>query len=393
VRAERRARFRSIDSMQRANEPSPSEMPDREIKRALLSWYAATGARAARDLPWRGTRDPYAIWVSETMLQQTRVATVVPYWKRFLEALPTVRSLAEAREDQVLALWSGLGYYRRARMLHSAAKDVVARHGGRLPQQTSGLLGLDGVGKYTAGAIASIAFDERAAAVDGNVARVLARLFAIEEDVTGADGSARVWAVAARLAAVDEGKPGDWTQALMDLGATVCLPQEPECTQCPVRGQCKALARGAVGDLPRKKAKRAPTEVRSVAIVLASRAAILLALRQPDTLFGGLWEVPQEAWTAGSLRDALRELANRLGVAPAALSVRGEIVHILSHRKMRVTVFCGRLDGRRSFALPGPDYSAIEKVPLSELRRHTRPHATLTRKLLDMANVPWNRLR
>jgi A/G-specific adenine glycosylase len=382
-----------MGSMEWPSEQWPSETLDREIKRALLSWYAATGDRAARDLPWRGTRDPYAIWVSETMLQQTRAATVVPYWKRFLEALPTVRSLAEAREDQVLALWSGLGYYRRARMLHSAAKDVVASYGGRLPQRTSALLALDGVGRYTAGAIASIAFNERAAAVDGNVARVLARFFAIEEDVTGADGSARVWAVAARLAAVDEGEPGDWTQALMDLGATVCLPQEPQCTLCPLRGRCTALARGAVRDLPRKKAKRAPTEVRSVAIVLASKAAILLALRQTGALFGGLWEVPQEAWTTGSLRGALRAFATRLGVASAALSVRGEVVHILSHRKMRVTVFYGRLDGRRRFALPGPDYSAIEPVPLSELRRHTRPHATLTRKLLDMANMPGNRLR
>jgi A/G-specific adenine glycosylase len=368
-------------------------MLDRALKGELLSWYAATSARPGRELPWRGTRDPYAIWVSETMLQQTRAATAAPYWKRFLEAFPTVHSLAEAREDQVLALWSGLGYYRRARMLHAAARRVVATHGGRLPEQTSDLLALDGVGKYTAGAIASIAFKVRAAAVDGNVARVLARLFAIEEDVTGAGGSSRVWAIAARLAAIDEGEPGDWTQALMDLGATVCLPREPRCNLCPLRGHCQALAFGAVGDLPRKKAKRAATEVRSVAIVLASKAAILLALRQPDKLFGGLWEVPQGHWTAGSLLGAMRALANRIGVAPAELSARGEVTHVLSHRKMRVAVFCGHLDGCRRFALPGPDYSAIERVPLSELRKHTRPHATLTRKLLDMAKVPCKRLR
>ncbi|MGH7293472.1 MAG: A/G-specific adenine glycosylase, partial [Polyangiaceae bacterium] len=183
----------------------------------LVSWYR----RVARDLPWRRTRDPYAIWVSETMLQQTRVETVLPYYRRFLAQLPDVASLAEAPEEQVLALWSGLGYYRRARMLHAAARALASDRGGRIPDAPEQLRRLPGVGAYTAGAIASIAFGRREALVDGNVARVLARLFCVEDDVKSAAGAARVWAIARELVARLPGEvgTGDWNQALMELGA------------------------------------------------------------------------------------------------------------------------------------------------------------------------------
>ena len=366
---------------------------DVALKRALLAWYGATHGRATRELPWRGTSEPYAIWVSETMLQQTRAATVVPYWERFLRELPTVQALAEAPEERVLALWSGLGYYRRARMLHAASRRVVSTYGGRVPSELDALRALEGVGPYTAGAIASIAFGERAAAVDGNVARVLARVFAIEDDVSGGEGNARVWTIARRLAAIEEGEPGDWNQALMELGAMVCSPRTPRCEACPLASMCEGLARGIAPDLPRKKGKASPREVRSVAIVLASTRAVVLARRAGRGLMGGLWEAPQVAWGGKTPRVAIRRLALGLGVDPGDLSLAGEVVHELSHRTMRVRVMRGPLLQGASFSLPGLEYDAIERVPLGELRLHTRPHATLTRKVLNMAKEPHKSLR
>jgi A/G-specific adenine glycosylase len=382
----------------------------RAMKRELLAWYDAPfGARApkdksgtapltreARELPWRRTQDPYAIWVSETMLQQTRAATVIPYFERFVRELPTVQSLAEAPEERVLALWSGLGYYRRARMLRAAAKQVALLYDGHVPADVRALEALDGVGPYTAGAVASIAFKARVPAVDGNVERVLARLFAVEDDVKAAAGKARIAELAGRLAAIDEGDAGDWTQALMELGATVCTPGAPRCRACPLRSRCKAFGRGIASELPRKSPRRArPKVVRSVAIVLASRSAVLLARRRSDALFGGLWEPPQSAPAAA------KKLAACLRVDPGALTDAGEIVHVLSHRRMHVQVLRGALKlGRRhalegwwAAALPGAEYAAVEVVPFAELRgSHTRPYGSLTPKVLDMANVPWRGL-
>ncbi len=347
----------------------------RALQRKLLSWYAAS----KRDLPWRGARDPYAIWLSETMLQQTRVETVIPYYQRFLRELPTVRELAEATEERVLSLWSGLGYYRRARMLHAAARRVVREHGGRLPASVDDLRRLEGVGAYTAGAVSSIAFGRRAAVVDGNVARVLARLFAIEEDVKSARGSARVWALAGDLLPDGEGQAGDWNQALMDLGATVCVPREPRCERCPVEALCTGRARGLAAGLPRMVRKKAPRPVRRVAIVLASRTSVLLARRRAGALFGGLWEPP-------GTDGPLEALAASLGLDVGALERRGELVHVLSHRRMQVEVVRGGLGRRRSWPLPGPEYDAVEAVPVSRLARGA--HSALTRKILALAGVP-----
>jgi A/G-specific adenine glycosylase len=352
-----------------------------ELKRELLAWYAAADARVARDLPWRRTSDPYAIWVSETMLQQTRAATAIPYWERFLRELPTVHSLAEAPEERVLALWSGLGYYRRARMLHAAAKRLVSAHEGRLPRDAEALRALEGIGDYTAGAVASIAFKQRVAAVDGNVGRVLARVLAIEDALDGPQGKARVRAAAETLAAIDVGDPGDWTQALMELGALVCTPKQPRCRECPVRGRCAAFARGIAADLPRKGGKATPKVVQLVAVVLTSgrgeKGSVLLARRRADALFGGLWEPPLAP------RSRAGALAACLGVRLGALAKAGDVIHVLSHRRMHVRVLCGSLPRRKTFTPPGPDYAAIEAVPYREIP--TRAHATLTRKVLDVA--------
>jgi A/G-specific adenine glycosylase len=350
------------------------------LEKALLRWYV----RAARDLPWRKTRDPYAIWLSETMLQQTRVEAVVGYYERFLRELPTCRSLAEAPLERVLALWSGLGYYRRARMLHAAARQLADERGGRLPEDPAELRRLEGVGAYTAGAIASIAFGRRVPVVDGNVARVLARIFAVRDDVKAARGSERLWRLAGQLVSRVEGEPGDWNQALMELGATVCLPREPKCSECPVRAACRAHARGLTGQLPRIAKKRPPRVARLVAVVLASGRSILLARRRPNVLFGGLWEAP----TSGA---GIEDLAARLAIDPRALTEVGRIEHVLSHRRLEVEVLRGALSRRRTWGLPGPEYDAIEAVPLARLA--DRAQATLTRKVLSVANVPAAGLR
>jgi len=362
---------------------------DEHLQHQVSAWYR----EARRDLPWRRTRDPYAVWISETMLQQTRVQTVIPYYERFLRELPDVRSLAEATEDHVLSLWSGLGYYRRARMLHAAAAQVVAEHGGHLPGKPSQLEGLPGVGAYTAGAVASIAFGERAALVDGNVARVLSRLFAIEDDVKTAAGSARIWSVARQLMAGVDGDPGDWNQALMELGATVCVPGEPRCHECPAARQCLARARGIASELPRSAPKARPVAVRRVALVLASRTAVLLARRRRVLLFGGLWEPPMAAGA-----DAA-PLASLLGVDVGILSPAGQIVHVLSHRRMQVAVLRGPLGRRKATAwpVPGADYDAIEVVPVAAV--YARAHSTLARKVLaagglvPLAKAPRRGLR
>lgn len=344
------------------------------LREALLPWFNL----ARRDLPWRRTRDPYAIWVSETMLQQTRVGTVVPYYERFLRELPTVSDLAEATEERVLALWSGLGYYRRARMLHAAAKEVARAHRGIVPDDVEALRSLQGVGAYTAGAVASIAFGRRAPVVDGNVARVLTRLFAIEDDIKSARGSARVWRLAGELVAEGDADPGDWNQALMELGATICAPRAPACEGCPARALCAGRAQGIAERLPRSAPKKPPLAVRRVAVVLASDRSVLLARRRGDVLFGGLWEPP-------TADGGVAELASQLGVDPRILERAGDVVHVLSHRKMRVEVARGPLDGRRRWPLPGGDYDAVERVALEDVA--ARAQATFARKVLAVAGV------
>jgi A/G-specific adenine glycosylase len=259
------------------------------------------------------------------MLQQTRVETVIPYFERFLSTVPHVHALAEAPEETVLALWSGLGYYRRARLLHAAAKTVAREHGGRVPSEAADLQRLPGVGAYTAGAVASIAFGRPAALVDGNVARVLARLFAVREDVKSAAGRARIWRLAAELVAlVDERgeNPGEWNQALMELGATVCLPgARARCDVCPVAMSCEARSRGLVGELPRESPKAAPKLMARFAIVVASATHVLLARRsrapeslhdgRESSLFWGLWEPPGGEGRARTLAERIRKPSRR----------------------------------------------------------------------------------
>ncbi len=252
------------------------------LRRRLSAWYAL----ARRDLPWRATRDPYAVWVSEVMLQQTTVAAATPYWSRFLERFPDVASLAAAPEEDVLRAWSGLGYYRRAKNMHVAAREIVERHGGRMPRGSRALRELPGIGAYTSAAIASICHGEPAAVVDGNVLRVLARLELVEGNVARRRARGLIERLADEL--LDPAQPGDHNQAVMELGATVCRPREPDCPVCPWRSLCRARREGAVETVPRMPERAAPIRVLdAIAIVRGPRGTVLLK-RVPEGRRNGL---------------------------------------------------------------------------------------------------------
>ncbi len=313
------------------------------VRRALLRWYDAN----KRDLPWRRTDDPYAIWISETMLQQTRVETVIPYYERFLARFPDARALASADVEEVYGLWAGLGYYSRARNLHAAARQVVERHGGELPNDAEGLRGLPGIGRYTAGAVASIAFDRREPVVDGNVVRVLARLHDIREDVRGTAVVTRLWQEAGRLA--DGARPGDLNQALMELGATVCTPRAPRCLACPLVRHCEAHAAGDPEGLPIKAKKAKPVPMRAAAAWLPRRGSVLAVRRPEGGLLGGLWELPGGELEDGEAPEAglRRQLRERVGLDVDGAECVGSVEHVFTHRRLELHVFrCRAPQGR-----------------------------------------------
>jgi A/G-specific adenine glycosylase len=327
--------------------------PDRRRYRArLLRWYATN----ARDLPWRRARDPYRIWVSEIMLQQTRVAAVVGHYREFLRRFPTLAALARAREDQVLAAWSGLGYYRRARLLHQAARVVRTEHGGKLPRDVAALRRLPGVGRYTAAAIASIAFEVPAAVVDGNVERVLSRLAGKQLS------QGEAWQRAEQL--VEPRRPGDFNQALMELGATVCLPEKPECARCPVRAWCATQ-----GALPARAS--AARRKQATAYLLAQRnGAVRLVQRNArERLMPGMWELPP---------------ARPSGARPL---LRLRLRHSITTTDYAVSVFSGTLSGTSSGTSSGTTASG-KWVPRNRLAQ--LPLTGLARKILRRAGVLAN---
>jgi A/G-specific adenine glycosylase len=325
------------------------------LRAELLAWFD----RHQRDLPWRSTSDPYAIWLSEVMLQQTQVSTVIPYWRRFLERFPNVHALAQAPLPDVLALWRGLGYYSRARNLHRAAQEIVARFGGRLPPTAAELLELPGFGRYTAGAVASIAFGEAAPLVDGNVARVLSRLFIVEGAPGDRAREARLWQLAEEWVAGE--RPGSWNQALMELGATVCRPEAPTCLLCPVRSYCRALAGDRTGDLPPPRQRAAPKRLALGVAVWERRGRFLLARREESGLFGGLWElpsVPLRATTRG-LNGAFARIGLRMTLGESL----GVVRRTLTHRALELHLFraSGRANPRRAL-----DYRELRWASLAE---------------------------
>ena len=278
----------------------------RSLARKLLAWFGAS----ARDLPWRRTRDLYAIWVSEIMLQQTQVATVIAYWKRFMARFPTVRALAESDEHEVLRLWEGLGYYRRARQLHAAARKIVGDHGGRVPVAFDTLRSLPGIGRYTAGAILSIGRDQRLPILEANTIRVLSRLTGYTGDVRTAAGQRHLWEVAESILPIRN--CGTFNQALMELGSEICTPRGAACEQCPVAMLCDARRKNVVGRIPRPAARKKYEEVTEVAVVIRLGDRVLLRQCKPGERWAGLWDFPRFAVEAdyvdGQIVSRTREL-------------------------------------------------------------------------------------
>ncbi|HEY7724423.1 MAG TPA: A/G-specific adenine glycosylase [Anaeromyxobacteraceae bacterium] len=305
------------------------------LRRRLLAWY--DGSRRA--LPWRpprGLAHPYRAWLAEVMLQQTRVEAALPYWRRFLERFPSLEALAAAPEEEVLRLWAGLGYYARARNLHRAARLALARHGG-LPPSLEALRELPGFGPYTAGAVASIAFGIRAPAVDGNAARVLARLFLVEAR-PGERPGRNLASLAAALVPPD--RPGDWNQALMDLGAGPC-GRAPRCGRCPVASLCRARAEGRQKEVPAPRSRPPGRRLLLACGAVLRGGRLLVARRRGDGLLGGLWELPSaEVRVGAAARRALaRSLTSRLGPGLRVGTLLGAVDRELTHRRLRLEAY------------------------------------------------------
>ncbi len=346
------------------------------LRRALLAWYERNG----RDLPWRRTKDAYAVWVSEVMLQQTTVKAVLPYYQGFFTRFPSIAALARASEEDVLTAWSGLGYYHRALNLHRAARHVVLRHGGRFPRALEAALAVPGVGLYTASAVLSIAHDQALPVVDANVRRVLARLLALSGPEYRRDGP--YYNRAEEL--LDRERPGDWNQALMELGALVCLPRNPACAACPVRRLCRGHELGIVDRLPEGRTRRAHVEVVVAAAIVVRDGRVLLVRRPDDGPMGRMWELPQTSLESRGLPDLARELAERHGlqVAPGALVAR--VRHAITFRRITLEGYRARL--RRD---AGRDPDRFRWTSARELG--SLPVSAATRKLLrslDRAQLP-----
>ncbi len=311
----------------------PTDLDVRSLRAALYRWYR----KNRRDLPWRATNDPYAIWVSEIMLQQTQVATVIPYYERFLDRFPDVETLARASEEDVLGRWSGLGYYRRARALHAGARVVMERHGGEVPKDPEHLRRLPGIGRYTAGAIASVAFGLPEPVLDGNVRRVLSRLLAVAGG-TGVDGT--LWETAAVFA---RGKhPGDVNQGLMELGALVCTPRNPACPLCPWRTRCRGHATGSPEIFPEARPSPA-VEKRRVAVGWVRRGRRFLLERPGEASpFRGTWDVPAVELPDGSDALVSRKALLDLGIHPDGDTPVATIRHGIMNRRLTLEVFACR---------------------------------------------------
>lgn len=347
---------------------TPIKPPKDELSRLLLPWYD----RVKRDMPWRKTTDPYAIWLSETMLQQTQVETVKPYYHKFLAKFPKVQDLASAPLQEVLTLWAGLGYYRRARNLHAAAQAIVANHGGIIPQTITELQGLSGVGRYTAGAVASIAYGVQAAVLDGNVIRVLSRVFDVQEDVSKPATVKNLWEIAESL--VPEDRPGDYNQSMMELGATVCVPRDPKCMFCPLAEICQARQRGVQEQRPVKSAKKLPRVVQNLVVVLKDvKGRVLLVQRPAELKWGELWEFPTflDVANLNSLTHLADTFHKQLGLLGVLDDWQGQLSHQLTHRTMQYTIVRGTVQKAGKVRLPacenGPCYLAHQWVLPQEL--------------------------
>jgi A/G-specific adenine glycosylase len=355
------------------------------FRKQLLGWFQ----QFQRDLPWRRTKHPYRIWLSEIMLQQTRVAAVIPYYERFLQRFPDVHALAAAPQEEVLRLWSGLGYYSRARNLQKAAQQIVTKHGGQFPKRLEDVLALPGIGTYTAAAILSIAFGEKYAVLDGNVARVLARLGAVRGDLR----EPRRWQSLQKTADtfLERKSPGNWNQAMMELGATLCTPKSPQCLLCPVAQFCEGRELGIAESLPEKRKKRATAEVTLAAAVFADGKGQTLLLAPPKntnqkvaadhvpTLVSKMWHFPTLAVTgepAASLATFLRKIIPGVQNPKWQLVPAGKVRHAVTYRAITLLPF---LIGVKKL----PRVPGAKQVPLNDIS--SLPISNLTRKVARAA--------
>lgn len=339
------------------------------LRQELRSWYAQMG----RDLPWRQTRDPYRIWISEIMLQQTQVKTVLPYYYRWLQTFPTVEALAAANLQQVLKAWQGLGYYARARNLHRCAREIVQQHGGIFPQDKTVVLALPGIGRTTAGGILSAAFNQPVAILDGNVKRVLARIIGLS--VPPAKATHQLWQLSETL--LDPEHPRDFNQAMMDLGATVCTPHNPSCLLCPWQKHCHAFKFNLQSEIPMSETRSAiPHKLIGVAVIWNSRNEILIDQRKPDGLLGGLWEFPGGKIEPGETIEACiqREIREELGIEIEVGEHLITVDHAYSHFRVSLHVHhCRHVKG-----VPQPlECDQVRWVTLDELDQFPFPKANV----------------
>jgi A/G-specific adenine glycosylase len=342
------------------------------LRRKLLAWYTDH----ARDLPWRKSRDPYRVWVSEIMLQQTQVATVRDYFQRFVAELPDVHALAAADEQRVLRLWEGLGYYRRARQLHAAAKQVAAEHAGEFPSDVDQLQSLPGVGRYTAGAIASIAFDQRAPILEANTIRLLSRLIAYRDDPLKAAGQRVLWQTAEDILPTKD--VARFNQALMELGSLVCTPASPRCEECPLAGVCRANAAGMQDKIPVPKAKQTYTDVREAAVIIRRNGSVLLRECGESERWAGLWDFPRFALESEGPLFARDEIVTKVRAQTGITCAPGSLLKTIKHgvTRYRITLDCyaaSVVSGRAK------DVRWIAKSELTKL-----PLSTTGRKIVQM---------
>jgi len=348
----------------------------RKLVSRLLDWFG----RSARDLPWRRTRDPYAIWVSEVMLQQTQVKTVMPYWERWLRELPTIEAAAGASSEKIHKLWEGLGYYTRVRNLQRAAQMVMERHGGKFPKEHAAVLALPGVGRYTAGAICSMAFNQPAPILDGNVIRVLTRLFGIAKDPREPETNRLLWELAGKLVGGAKGAGRNscshLNQSLMELGATVCAPRNPECGVCPVRRSCFAFQRNRIEQLPNAGRRQAATARHFVAFVVERNGRYLVRQRPPGVVNAHLWEFPNVEVT-GKGRSAGAAFQSQFGFAPPGLRRLCVLKHSIT--RYRITLEAHRVEPAKRLKIPGGAW-----LPPSQMLAlaFTSAHGKILRKIM-----------
>jgi A/G-specific adenine glycosylase len=361
----------------RTGQPSAARIVG--LRDALLAWYA----EHQRDLPWRRTRDPYAVWVSEIMLQQTRVAAAIPYYQRWMQQFPTVAALAEAALDDVLKLWEGLGYYSRARNLHRAARQLAREHNCQLPRSADRLAKLPGIGRYTAGAIASIAFGLDEPVLDGNVVRVLTRVFRIEKDPRKAPVREELWTLARRL--IPPGRASELNQAMMDLGATICLPRNPLCENCPLIRRCHARRAALQNDLPRKAPRQKTPHYTIAAAVVRKHGRVLIDRRPEDGLLGGLWEFPggKQQQDETLSETARREVREEVGIHVDVGEEIAVVNHAYSHFRITLHAFEANWVSGRARAI---HCDAVRWVWPSQLRRYAFPKAN--QAILNILDPP-----